>query len=122
MTDGAPEGWHTVTPRLFVEDTRRFVEFLKRAFDGQGEYQDDRPSEIWIGDSVVMVGAVGPRAATQSAFYLYVPDADATHARALAAGATSIEEPTDTPYGDRRAMVRDEAGNTWQVATRTASS
>jgi uncharacterized glyoxalase superfamily protein PhnB len=43
-------------------------------------------------------------------------DADAAHARALAAGAVTLEELLDTPYGDRRAMVRDPFGNIWQIA------
>ena len=46
--------------------------------------------------------------------YVYVDDADAVYTRALAAGAVSLEPPA----GDRRAMVRDEWGNTWQIATR----
>ena len=37
--------------------------------------------------------------------------------RALQAGARSLEEPSDTPYGDRRGMIKDEWGNTWQIAT-----
>jgi uncharacterized glyoxalase superfamily protein PhnB len=50
--------------------------------------------------------------------YVYVTDADATFERAVAAGAATLEEPLDTPDGDRRAMVRDSWGNTWQIATR----
>jgi uncharacterized glyoxalase superfamily protein PhnB len=50
--------------------------------------------------------------------YVYVEDADRTYWRALAAGATSIEEPIDMPYGGRRAMVRGAWGNLWQIATR----
>jgi uncharacterized glyoxalase superfamily protein PhnB len=49
--------------------------------------------------------------------YVYVQDADETYQRAIAAGATSIEEPADMPYGDRRATVRDPWENTWQIAT-----
>ena len=49
--------------------------------------------------------------------YVYVDDADATYRRAVAAGARSLEAPIDTPYGDRRAMVEDRWGNTWQIAT-----
>ncbi|HSF14553.1 MAG TPA: VOC family protein [Vicinamibacteria bacterium] len=48
--------------------------------------------------------------------YVYVDDADGTYERAIQAGATSLEEPSDVPYGDRRAMVRDAWGNTWQIA------
>ena len=29
-----------------------------------------------------------------------------------------MEEPLDTPYGDRRAMVRDPSGNLYQIAHR----
>jgi uncharacterized glyoxalase superfamily protein PhnB len=49
--------------------------------------------------------------------YLYVDDIDATYRRALDAGAMSLEEPQDTPYGDRRGMVEDPCGNIWQIAT-----
>jgi len=49
--------------------------------------------------------------------YVYVDDTDATYARAIAFGATSLEDPRDTPYGDRRAMVRDPCDNLWQIAT-----
>jgi len=51
---------------------------------------------------------------------VYVEDVDATYRRAVDAGAVSIEEPLDTPYGDRRAMVRDPFGNVFQVAHRQA--
>ena len=51
--------------------------------------------------------------------YVYVDDAEETStARATAAGATTIEAPLDTPYGDRRAMVRDPFGNVFQIAHR----
>ena len=33
--------------------------------------------------------------------HIYVPDADAMYARAIRAGATSVETPQDKPYGDR---------------------
>jgi uncharacterized glyoxalase superfamily protein PhnB len=49
--------------------------------------------------------------------YVYVPDTDTTYQRALAAGALSLEEPRDLPYGDRRGMVKDRWGNVWQIAT-----
>ena len=49
--------------------------------------------------------------------YLYVDDADRAYARALEAGARSLEPPVDPPYRDRRAMVEDPWGNVWQLAT-----
>jgi uncharacterized glyoxalase superfamily protein PhnB len=51
-----------------------------------------------------------------------VDDADSAYQRALAAGATSLEEPRDTPYGDRRAIVRDPSGNVFQIAQRRATA
>jgi len=44
--------------------------------------------------------------------HIYVPDADAMYARAIRAGATSVETPQDKPYGDRSAGVKDAFGNT----------
>ena len=112
-----PEGWHTVTPRLVVRDAKQLVEFLKQVFGATGEYQTERPSVITIGDSILMVSDAGIRSPMPAFFYVYVSDTDATHQRAVDAGARTLEAPLDTPYGDRRCMVEDEWGNTWQIAT-----
>ena len=113
-----PGGWPTVTPRLFARDPRGLVAFIKRVFRATGRYRDDRPSEIRIGDSIVMVTGVGVRPAATAFLYVYVPDADATFRRAVKARARVIEAPLDTPYGDRRCMIADRWGNTWQIGTR----
>jgi PhnB protein len=112
-----PEGWHTVTPRLFVSNAAAMVEFLKRTFDARGDYRDDGPSEIRIGDSIVMISGTGVREATAAFLYVYLEDIDAAYRRALDAGASVIEAPQDMVYGDRRAAVKDQFGNTWQIAT-----
>jgi uncharacterized glyoxalase superfamily protein PhnB len=115
----APPGWHSITPRLIAKEPAALVEFLRRAFEAAGELHAERPTELRIGDSVVMVsGTFEGRGPTEAFLYLYVEDADATYARAIAAGAASLEAPCETPYGDRRATVRDPSGNTWQIATR----
>jgi uncharacterized glyoxalase superfamily protein PhnB len=111
-----PEGWHTVTPRIVVNNSRQLVEFLKQVFSATGDHRSDRPSLIKIGDSIVMISDVGIRGVTNAFLYVYVDDVDATFERALKAGAQSLEQPVDTPYGDRRCMVEDEWGNTWQIA------
>ena len=116
-TNFTPQGWHTVTPKLVVDDARQAVEFLRQVFGATGDYLSDRPSVISIGDSMIMIGEVGVRSAVTSFLYVYVPDADATYQRALNAGARSLEKPIDTPYGDRRCMIEDQWGNTWQIAT-----
>ncbi len=112
-----PEGWHSITSRLVSDDPAKLVQFLKDAFGAQGEFNDRAPSVLKIGDSIVMVGPTGPRAATSSLLYLYVADADATYESSIRSGAVSLEEPIDVPYGERRAMVKDPSGNDWQIAT-----
>jgi PhnB protein len=117
MSKFIPAGWHSVTPRLVVHDVASLVQFLKQAFGGTGDFRSDRPCEIRIGDSLVMVSEVGVRDAMPAFLYLYVEDTDRTYQRALKAGAESLEEPQDMPYGDRRCMIKDPAGNIWQIAT-----
>ena len=117
MSAWKPPGWHSLTPRLVAGDPAAFVEFLQRAFGAEGEYRSDRPSQLRIGDSIVMVGDATVRERTRGFLYLYVADADATFHRAVGAGAVALEPPADMPYGDRRAMVADPCGNLWQIAT-----
>jgi PhnB protein len=113
----APEGWHSITPRLVVADAAQLVRFLTHAFGASGSFRNDGPSEIHIGDSIVMVSEAGVRDAMPAFLYLYLEDTDIAYQRAVEAGATVIEEPQDMFYGDRRATVRDPFGNIWQIAT-----
>jgi PhnB protein len=113
----APAGWHTVTPRIAVEDAKGLVAFLKQVFGAGGEYSDVRPALVSIGDSLIMITDAGVRQRMTAFLYIYVADADSVYQRALRAGARSLEAPVDTPYGDRRAMIEDQWGNTWQIAT-----
>ena len=119
MTNVAPAGWHTVTPRIVVDDPAGLVAFLRRVFGATGELRTEAPSQIMIGDSLLMVSKAGPRECFPAFLYVYVEDADAVYQRALDAGGASLEAVWDTPYGDRRGMVRDPWGNIWQVATHT---
>jgi PhnB protein len=112
--------YHTLTPRMVVADVRGAVEFLRATFDAAGDIPDGRPAEIRIGDSVVMISSVGERELFPAFLYVYVADADETYRRAVAAGAQTLEAPLDTPYGDRRAMVRDPSGNVFQIAHRAS--
>jgi PhnB protein len=118
MKSVVPRGWRTVTPRLIVRNPRALVGFIRRVFEAHGRYNDEGPSEIRIGDSVVMVSGTGVRRTYTALLYIYVRDVDATYRRAMASGARSMEKPADLPYGDRRAMFADRWGNTWQVAAR----
>ena len=100
------------------------ITFLKRAFAAREIAKYASPdgvvhhAEVRVGDSVVEMGeAQGKYPPMPTMFYLYVPDCDAVYRRALQAGATSIAEPVDQPYGDRSGGVKDVFGNTWYIAT-----
>jgi len=132
MASGAPgerrmspvrEGFHTVTLYLAVEGAEGLVDFVVRAF-GATETLRTKGSlgglhaEVRIGDSMVMIGGKeGMAQQNPSAIHLYVQDTDATYGRALEAGATSVDEPMERPYGERSAGVRDPFGNVWYIAT-----
>lgn len=116
-----PSGWRTVTPRIFTDDVRGLTAFMRAVFGATGRVVAGRPVEMHIGDSIVMVSGDGVREAMAACLYVYVEDADKTYRKALSSGAKSVEKPLDTPYGDRRAVVADAWGNTWQIATRQAA-
>jgi PhnB protein len=61
MAKWIPEGWHSVTPRLVVHDAAKLVKFFKKAFGATGDDRANSPSQIRIGDSLVMVSSAGPR-------------------------------------------------------------
>ena len=119
-----PKGLNNVNPYLHPLRAEPLIGFLKRAFGAQELAKHATPdgvvmhAEIRVGDSVVEMGeAHGKYIRMPAMFYLYVPDCDALYRRALAAGATSLHEPTDQPYGDRNSAVTDGFGNTWYIAT-----
>jgi uncharacterized glyoxalase superfamily protein PhnB len=113
--------YRTVTPRIFVDDVEAQVAFLRAVFDAAGDIESGRPTDVHIGDSIVLVSATTGRAPFPAFLYVYVDDADTTFQQAVQAGATGMEEPGDTPYGDRRAMFSDASGNVYQVAHRLPS-
>ncbi len=120
-----PEGYHTVTPYLTVQGVAKLLDFVKRAFGAEELARMPAPgggiahAEVRIGDSIVMMGE--PMDASQqmpASLYVYMPAVDAVYKRAIEAGATSVQEPTNQFYGDRRADVKDPCGNMWYIATR----
>ncbi len=118
------EGFHTITPYLFVRNTPRLIEFLSSAFGGELIARKDRPdgavmhAEMRIGDSMLMMGeGTGDFGPMPTSFYLYVPDCDAVYERALATGGSSVSAVRDMPSGERYGGVKDPCGNIWWVAT-----
>jgi PhnB protein len=119
-----PEGLRTVTPYFHPRSGAQMIDFLKRAFGAEevARYQDASGAIVHArvtinGAAIEMGEAHGPYQPMSTATYLYVRDVDATYQRALDAGATSVLAPTDQPYGDRNAWVRDPEGYTWYIAT-----
>ncbi|PPJ26876.1 bleomycin resistance protein [Nocardia nova] len=103
---------------MVVADHPAAVAFLRTVFGASGDVEPNRPTEVHIGDSLIMVSASGEREPFPAFLYVYVDDVEATYQRAVTEGAVTLEAPLDTPYGDRRAMVRDPFGNVYQIAGR----
>jgi PhnB protein len=119
-----PEGLNSVNVYMHPLRAEPVINFLKRAFGAREIAKYASPdgvvhhAEIRVGDSMVEMGeAHGKYPPMPAMFYLYVPDCDAVYRRALQAGATSIAEPVDHPYGDRSGGVKDAFGNQWYIAT-----
>jgi PhnB protein len=118
-----PEGYHTVTPYLVVKDAGSLLDFLKKAFGAVEVHRNAGPdgsirhAEARLGDSMIMMGQARDQWTPRPAMlYLYVPDVDATYAKAVAAGGKSVQEPTTHFYGDRSGAVEDSQGNQWWIA------
>jgi len=119
-----PDGYHTITPYLIVEDAKKLIEFLEKTFDAKMAFvmKDDNGrinhAEIKIGDSMLMFSeGCEEYKPTFTHLYLYVENVDSTYKKALEAGATTVSEPVDKFYGDRSASVKDSFGNFWGIAT-----
>lgn len=127
-----PEGYHTVTPYLIVNDGVRALDFYKQAFGATELFRMQKPdgkighAEIKIGDSPIMLADEHPEAGAKSAqslggssvsILLYVEDADAVTERAIAAGAKVLRPLQNQFYGDRSAALADPFGHAWHVAT-----
>lgn len=119
-----PEGYHTLTPYLVINDAALEIDFLQNAFGAKVEHCSRRPTgeimhaSLQVGTSKLMLGqAAGPFKALPAAIYMYVEDVDAVYRRALEAGAKSTMEPSNQFYGDRNAGVEDANGITWWLGT-----
>jgi len=120
-----PAGYTSVAPYLIVAGAGATIDFLKQVFDASELRRFAEPggkvmhAEVRIADTVVMMGDAGegwPPAAAH--VHVYVSDVDATYARALAAGATSVQAPVQKQDEDKRGGVKDAAGTTWWISTR----
>jgi PhnB protein len=120
-----PDGFHTITPNIIVDDAEKAVAFLKKAFNAVEKVRLTMPSgkivhcELQIGDSRLNLGESmeGWPAHTLLA-QIYVEDSDAIFKRAVDAGASVVMPMTDMFFGSREGRVTDPFGNTWTISTR----
>jgi PhnB protein len=127
-----PEGYHSVTPYLSVDDAAQAIEYYKKAFGAKERGRIEAPggkvghAELEIGDSLVMLSDALPQfttrppkelGGTSASVFLYVEDVDAVVKQAADAGATVEMEPADQFWGDRFGSVIDPFGHSWAIAT-----
>jgi uncharacterized glyoxalase superfamily protein PhnB len=120
-----PPGFSAVTPYLHLADAAGFLGFAQQAFGAEvvmNHREGDRivHAEIRVAGCVLELSEARPEwPSSRACFHFYVPDCDAAHARAIAAGATESYPPTDQVYGERSGGVEDAWGNKWYFATVT---
>lgn len=119
-----PEGYHTVTPYLVVDNAQGLIEFIKNAFNGnvtflmKGDGDKIMHATVTIGDSIVMISDTMEGMEAQNAMlYVYLDDVDTVFQKAVKARATTVREPRTEFYGDRAGAVKDKWGNVWWIAT-----
>lgn len=134
MAQPIPAGYHTLTPSFAFKDSKKAIEFYKKAFgakvldlfpnlNGPGIMH----ATIQIGNSILMMGDEMPsESCAKSAetvgcspisLYIYVPDADKAFAQAVIAGGTVTMPMMDMFWGDRAGQIKDPFGYLWMIAT-----
>jgi PhnB protein len=132
MVSAIPENYPRVSPYLSVDGAGDAIEFYADVLGATVRGRMDAPdgkvghAELELGGSVIMLADIFPEAGQSSAkdlggtpvmMMVYVEDADATFAKALAAGATEVSAVQDQFYGDRSGLFEDPWGHRWNVAT-----
>lgn len=126
-----PDGYHSVTPYLIVDDGVAALDFYAKAFGAVELFRlpmGDKigHAEIRIGDSTLMIsdewpdmGILGPksRGGTTASFLIYVDDVDTAYAKAVGVGCVAEREPADQFWGDRMGSLFDPFGHRWSLAT-----
>jgi PhnB protein len=124
-----PENYNSASVYIVADNAQQVIEFLKKTFDARDLRRFDAPdgkimhAEVRIDDTVVMIAdAGGAYPAFPVWLHVYMPDAQATYKKALAAGGVSVQEPVHKPGDpDFRGGVKDPCGNTWWISTQLAS-
>lgn len=127
-----PEGYHTCSAYLIVQNAANALDFYKQAFGATELYQLHMPdgkiahAEFKIGDSIFMLADEYPQWDTTSPqtlggtsvkLHLYVENVDATYSSAIIAGATAVTFPKNQFWGDRMGVLADPFGHHWIIGT-----
>jgi PhnB protein len=130
-----PEGYHTLTAVLAVEDASAAIDFYKKAFGAKERMRMDAPggkiahAELEIGDSLIMLSDPFPQSnvkppnevgTSTMSIFMYSEDVDAAIAKAVDAGATLTTEAEEMFWGDRFGTITDPYGHMWAIATHVA--
>ncbi len=120
-----------MTPSLTLKDTRKAIEFYKKAFGAKVLDTFASPigpgtmhATIQIGNSIVMMGDENPKCqsaeslgGSPASFFIYVTNADQAFKQAVDTGATVVMPVADTFWGDRAGSLKDPFGYSWMIAT-----
>ena len=129
-----PEGYHTVTPQLTIDNCALAIDWYKKALGAEDLGRATGPdgkilhAEIRVGDSRIMVndpmaGGKAPKAlgGSPASLWIYVEDCDPLFNRAIAAGGTvhgAMGALANQFWGDRSGTFQDPYGYIWTIATR----
>jgi uncharacterized glyoxalase superfamily protein PhnB len=120
-----PSAYSSVSPYLIVSDAAATIRFVEQVFGGKRlrAFPDEQGrllhSEVRIDDTVIMIADSAPTWPSVPAHvHVYVADVDSTYAKAIAAGAESVQEPVKKQDEDKRGGVKDSGGTTWWIATK----
>jgi PhnB protein len=131
-TKPIPDGYHTASPYLAVEDAARAIEYYTKAFGAEEVVRMDAPdgkighAELAIGDSRIMLSDPFPGSSTRppkelggtsASVFMYVEDVDAVVKRAVDQGASVTMEVAEQFWGDRFGTITDPFGHVWSIAT-----
>jgi uncharacterized glyoxalase superfamily protein PhnB len=132
MAKPVPDGFHSITPHLVVNDGAKAIDFYKKAFGAQELGRHLAPdgknvmhAQLKIGDSIIMMAGEFPpnclspksRGGTSVFLHIYTENADAAYDRAVKAGCKSNMPVSDMFWGDRYGQVEDPFGHLWSIAT-----
>jgi PhnB protein len=127
-----PEGYHSVTPYLFIKGAANAIDFYKKVFGAKERMRMPGPNnqimhaELQIGDSAIMLADENPQIGARSpetlggptsSMHVYVANVDAVAQIAVESGAKLVRPVNDQFYGDRSGTIIDPFGHMWSIAT-----